>query len=94
MKLFQFIKWWWDKHDAPDCMVAICFFSILLCAPACAIFGLVGLLYVFLLLISVGIISLLYTVGVYAYEQWGRFTDEKQREADEIVRRLSNKSNW
>lgn len=94
MKLFEFIKWWWDKHDAPDCMVAVVFIAFVLCAPACLIFGLKGLLYVFLLLIAFGIFSVLYSAGVYAVRQWKRFGEEKQCEADEIVRRLSGETRW
>jgi len=95
MGIFRFLKWWWNKYDAPSKIFGLLIFLIacwVVISIPVVIFtnihiGLILISFIFFLfayLLSV----ILVAVFVIVFNVFKNYSIHRQSEADEIVRRL------
>jgi uncharacterized membrane protein YfcA len=92
MELIRFIRWWWRGLSEPQRVLVIMPFIVLSCVPGVWLFGMVYILNLLGAIFFALVSYLLYIIGSDLWrgivKQWDKFKVERDREAEEIVRRL------
>ena len=83
-----FIKWWWGRRDGPEKVLSLIGIDIIITLFTIPFLGVYSFIFLFSILILTVLISLLYYAVIAIMEQHEKFKKEKEKEADEIVRRL------
>jgi hypothetical protein len=91
MTILKFISWWWAQLAASDKATILVGLICLSIFPGVYFFGLHYFLYLILAMV-VRVVLLLATVFVkYVKSKWEQYNGELDRNADQVVNRLSGK---